>query len=119
LPNLEKLFKGSIFSFELDVDAASKMPERGHAWLILCGKWSHITGTDSVLVVRDKNPQFEVFRSTIPAATASGSYPLFNNLSDVNQAAWQPLFVLDNQEVVISGGTGFNCRLVVLDFNYR
>ena len=125
--SIEKLFKGYIVTFQLDVINATTgiriSPPPSKGWLIVACNYWHITGTDTEISVETLlNAQAgtttrSVYRETVASATATSNFNLFNGLATGLNGGYRPIFVFGDMNIFFIGANGIRANVQVLEFD--
>lgn len=97
-------------------------PMPGKMWLVLAGKINHVTGTPSLLTIRDKDGGTKDTLAMIAAGGASGSWPIYETDTDANatgytQVQWVPRFMSQGDNFYLSGGANASAEIQILEFD--
>jgi len=115
--HLDRAFTHGSIRKELLKDTGKAKPPSGKSWLILTGLIDHVTATDSAFACyEDDTETYAFFKTSILAAKANGTYPLFGLKADEVQAQWQPVIVQDGEHVKFDGAATAIMKLVVLEW---
>ena len=126
--SISKLFNGYLSQPIVINTGEGKSPAAGRAWLVLTGLITHVTATATNVYVDGKkeatpfNGKDTTFYQQIAAAESStyplfGAYPSLETAIGTKTTPWQPVFVMSNQVIHMTGGTASYAVLSVLEFD--
>lgn len=122
MPNISKIFNGSIYYPEPLLPTIEIAPPRGYAWIVLGGSVDHITLTATDLTVYHDKRMIHRFLQVVSATATADNIPIFNTFgSDTGYvgAQWTPFIITDRDTIHFSGDTGSQALLEILEFEYK
>lgn len=113
----ELLTKGQLKDFRM-TNGDKYYPPTGKNWMLLSGVIGHVTGTATNIWMSVHQPwaQHEIFFQSIPAATATGSYPLFRAKAEEQQALWSPVIITDEGRLFVEGDAGCKVNINLIEW---
>jgi hypothetical protein len=98
---------------EKDIKTA---PPPGKAWLILSGTVLHVAATTTVIGIYGTSENRAFFRTIVASANATAEYPLFPTTAGDLISQFTHAFVTALEYVYLTGDTGVQLRLMVIEF---
>lgn len=123
--SIKKLLEGYVRIIELSgsgtLSATSRAgPPANKQWLIIGGLVFHVNATASSLEIADVGlANNHESLCTIPLATATGSYPIFNTQANVETTLWTMNMVTGEEVIVIYGDAAVRALIKVIEFDVQ